>query len=386
MNVWEKLLESLRKDPSYKPADEKEKALFDDAVKAIEKENSDEAVDKLANKLVDSFAKAMAEINKEAGANSSQKQKAMKGAGDNTTEGKELSKEEKIVKFFVAVAKKDETQIKALAEGTDADGGYLVPTEFRAEVVRDLNKRPTAIRSRARVFPMSRDTLELPKVTSEVQVFWGTENQSMSTTTAQFGNVQLTAHRLNAILRTSRELVNDASVSVVNLIVEMFADAVATAENTAFLTGNGSGKPKGVTAYTLKTVSGALGVSLINSMYWRLPQVYRANAVWVMNSADIETLTGVKDTTGRPIIQEATEGGLPTIKGRPVLEINQLTAGTIVFGDWRHYFVGDRERMSVETSTEEGNSFARHQIAIKVVERLDGKLALTNAFVKGSIN
>jgi HK97 family phage major capsid protein len=121
-------------------------------------------------------------------------------------------------------------------------------------------------------------------------------------------------------------------------------------------------------------------------MYWRLPQVYRANAVWVMNSADIETLTGVKDTTGRPIIQEATEGGLPTIKGRPVLEINQLTAGTIVFGDWRHYFVGDRERMSVETSTEEGNSFARHQIAIKVVERLDGKLALTNAFVKGSIS
>jgi len=43
--------------------------------------------------------------------------------------------------------------------------------------------------------------------------------------------------------------------------------------------------------------------------------------------------------------------------------------------------VGDRQSMSVETSTEAGDAFSKHEMHIKVIERLDGQLSQTEAFV-----
>lgn len=50
------------------------------------------------------------------------------------TSTKTMSKEEKIVRFFKALTRKqgpDYVTIKALSEGTAADGGNLFPNEFR---------------------------------------------------------------------------------------------------------------------------------------------------------------------------------------------------------------------------------------------------------------
>lgn len=415
MTKFQELVQKLLKNPNYEASNDFEKAVIDEAreeAKALAEKNQDEQVSKLADKFADVVANSVAEALKEAGLETNKSHtekvedptdasilKGMKGdakiskffelAGslkdsELKSAGSEMSKDELTVAFFKAVATKNEKIVKALSEGTDEDGGHLVPEEFRMDVVRDLNKRPDAFRRYATVLPMRNKTLELPKVTSEVEVFWGTENTSISTTSADFGNILLTAFRLNAILRTSRELVNDAGVSVVNLITQMFSDAIVRAENKAFMTGNGTGKPKGLNTYSFTTISAANALSWthLNKVYFRLPESYRANAVWVMNSRTLEGCSNIKDDQNRPVLKEADSGDIQTIKTKPVVEMNDLPSSIILFGAPKFYYVGDREQMSVETSTEEGDTWKKHQLAIKVVERIDGRLALTQAFRK----
>lgn len=51
--------------------------------------------------------------------------------------------------------------VKALAQGVDADGGYLTPTEFRAQLVEDIQDKPF-LRNLVTVIPMTSNSLELP--------------------------------------------------------------------------------------------------------------------------------------------------------------------------------------------------------------------------------
>lgn len=132
-----------------------------------------------------------------------------------------LTAEEKIVGFFQAMVNQDRVALKALSEGVAADGGYLFPDEFRAELIRDLEE-PTRMRSLVRVIPMKRDIMKIPKLVSKPTVRWTSENAAKSTTTADFTEKTLTAYKVAAISLQSgikwRHLIKKAINSVELLI------------------------------------------------------------------------------------------------------------------------------------------------------------------------
>jgi len=70
--------------------------------------------------------------------------------------------------------------------------------EFRAELIKDLEE-PTRMRGLVRVVPMKRDILKVPKLGSKPKVTWTSENATKSTTTADFSEKTLTAHKVAAI-------------------------------------------------------------------------------------------------------------------------------------------------------------------------------------------
>ena len=111
----------------------------------------------------------------------------------------ELTEEEIIVGFFQALVRNDHVVLRAMSEGVPADGGYLFPDEFRAQLIRDLAE-PTRMRSLVTVIPMKRDVLKVPKLVSRPQVRWTSEGAAKSTTTAEFTEKTLTVYKLAAIL------------------------------------------------------------------------------------------------------------------------------------------------------------------------------------------
>lgn len=287
-----------------------------------------------------------------------------------------MSKEEIIIGFTKALLTDNKQVIKALSEGVAADGGNLFPNEFYAEIIKKLVQQPR-MRSLVRVIPMRKDVMDIPSEGAKVTVSWGSENTAITTTTADFGTKQLTAYRMNSILYLSRELAEDATeIGIVDLIVQQFADAVGDEEDKVILQGTGSGQPTGLSTSGGHSVvcSGNLDYDDIIDAFYALPQQYRGSAVWLVNTVNVRELRKIKDSNGRYLWQDAvTLDALPSLNGRPVYEVSWCPEATIYFSDLkRAYYLGDRQQMTVETTTEGGGTWEKHQVGIKVIERIAG--------------
>lgn len=291
----------------------------------------------------------------------------------------------RIAMFFKALVERNMPVVRALTEGTDSEGGYLVPAEFRAQVVEELNNL-SVMRSLATVIPMSTDTLNIPTLVAKPAVRWTGENTTIATSSAEFGQLTLTPHKLTARLPMTRELLADSAIRLVALLTRIFGEVIAEKEDKAFFVGTGSGQPKGLDQETLTTETAGSNAadSLINLQH-RLKAAYRNRATWVMNNNTLRNIRKLKDTTNQYLFdRNAIQQGVPgVLLGSPVREQNDIADGKIFYGDFSFYYIGDREQLSVETTTEGANTWELDRMEIKVRERVDGKTALTRAFVEG---
>lgn len=404
MTIREKLLVKLAQDPSYEGADEMEKALIKELkAEMAAGKNSDEPTDgaevKEAAKAIASELASMVKTLVEAGkatevarpaaadANAEHKKAFEVEVSEHTkgmpeAEAKEFRKKYRFAEFVKALYQKNEARVKALAEGVDADGGHLVPDEFRATLIQHLLQTQT-IRQFATVIPMSGKLLEIPKLTSDVKVYWGTENRTIATTTADFGNMTLTPFRLNAIIYSSRELFDDSAIAIFDLLRQRFVARVADEETKQFINGNGTTQPKGIDAETFRSLSAASALTPdhLTKAYYLLPEGYRATARWLINSRVMEHLENKKDDNGQ-YLYPSLQGEVKTLKGRPVLVTDYVASSKIFFGDLSYYYIGDRQQVTMDVTTEAGNAWEKYQVGLRLIERVDGEVALTQAFVE----
>src|SRR3990170_2350591 len=71
----------------------------------------------------------------------------------------------------------DETRKKALGAGTPADGGYIVPTEYVAELIEMLVAEAIVVKLGATVInDLKGNPVEFPKQVGGATAFWVGEN------------------------------------------------------------------------------------------------------------------------------------------------------------------------------------------------------------------
>lgn len=312
-----------------------------------------------------------------------------------------LNKEEKIVTFFKALiyssADANSAQVlRALVEGTDAQGGYLVPEELRSEIFRILPDF-AVMRRIARVIPMSSQTLLLNSLTARPTAYWTSEYASKATSSAEFSQTTLTANDLVCLLPITDQLIADANISIVQFIIEIFAETIAREEDKAFFTGSGTGRPRGINQESLTSVAagGTIDfdnvIALIDSVPQRVTQA--ASSAFVGNRRVKRLLRIIKDSNnnfiwrdGGAVTAPGTDGQtrrLPdTLYGYPFHEQNDISQSELYFGDWRFYIIGDRQAVSVRTTQEGGTAWRRNATEIKAVERVDGRVVITSPFAK----
>lgn len=302
--------------------------------------------------------------------------------GKDLYAGDELTKEEKIIAFFYGLVSRNDNILRAVAEKAQgetngADGGYLFPKEFMGEILRDLPDL-NVMRQYVRIVPMKRNKMDITNLVNPLQVFWTAENAVKSTTTARFAQQTLTAFKAAAIIYSSDELIEDSTeFDVVALIIQLFSEAIATEEEKVIWTGNGTTQPQGINVATVASIAGTGNAyNDITNLFYTLPSKYRVNAAWFLNSSTAATLEVVKDTTGRPLFNQASEGIPATLKGKPVVISEWAPSRVLYFGDMkRAYFLGDRKRMTAKVSNDTETAFTKDQTAIRVVFRIGGLLA-----------
>lgn len=402
-----------------------EEEVSEEDEKAIRNEIVKELISEMEKPLADTVAKTVeARLNKKKEVTKANKEKKEKMSGDikvkdveipiyKSASGKldvTLGKRDcdQLAKWVTASVNKDFAEARKLREELDtkgglepmnettaADGGYLVPT-ILTNILIDMATDMAVIRPRATVLDLSGpgDTFALNQVASLPKTAWTNEQTAKSTTSMVLDQITLTPYKLTAIMSVTLELLQDSASAVIPLITRQLAKAIARDEDTAFMTGNGTGRPTGIDNYTLRSfVGGALNYDDFVRAYYLLPQDYResGNASWIMNSRTIAAALSLKDSNNRPLLVEGSTDhitGRPvrTILGCPILEHNKVASSKIFFGDLSQYYIGDKMQMRIDTSNEatvaDVSAFEQNLTHIRVEERVDGELADTRAFVE----
>ena len=277
----------------------------------------------------------------------------------------------------------------ALEEGADTEGGYLVPDEFEHTLIQAMESE-TVIRPHATVITTSSGLHKIPVVASHGSAAWIDEEGAYTESDEAFGQVQLDAHKVGTIIKVSEELLNDSAFDLESYFVSEFARRIGDKEEEAFLTGNGTGKPTGILNGTGGgqvgvTTAGATAITAdeLIDLYYSLKAPYRKNSIWILNDSTIKAIRKLKDGNGQYLWQPAIKDGeVNTILGRPYFTsayVPTMAAGakTVVFGDLKYYWIGDRQGITFKRLNElyAGNG----QVGFMASKRLDGKTVLPEA-------
>lgn len=138
---------------------------------------------------------------------------------------------------------------KALSAGSDPDGGYLLPHSTVGMTAKKLYEQ-SLMRQICTVQIIGTGALEGLVDNDEADAGWVAEiGTRPETGTPQLGKYKIEAHEMYASPKISQTLIDDAAMDVEGWLAGKVADKFARVEGAAFWTGNGVGKPRGLTAY-----------------------------------------------------------------------------------------------------------------------------------------
>ena len=274
----------------------------------------------------------------------------------------------------------------ALREGVDSDGGYLVPDTFEHTLIQALNEE-NVIRQLAHTFTTSSGAHAIPIAGSRSKAAWVAEEQEIPETTDTFTQKTITAHKLTALIKISEELLNDSAFDLESYITDEFARKISDAEEEAFITGNGAGRPfgilhdkEGAEIGVTAAAANAITTNELIDLYYSLRSPYRKRAVWLMNDSTVNLIRKLKDGNGQYIWEPGIKtNDTDTILGRKVytttcMPTAKTGAKAIAFGDLSYYWIGDREGISFRRLNE--LYATRGQVGFLATKRLDARLIL----------
>lgn len=232
----------------------------------------------------------------------------------------------------------------------------LTPPEFGQEVLK-LLRQFSPIRQFARVVTVGAAQIQYPRRTGSTAATWVDDTADRTESEPSYEGVNITPYEAATYTDVSNQLLEDNAYNLEGELASDLAELFGIAEGTAFVTGNGTGKPKGLMAAAgIQTViTGAAAnfpasnpADVLIGMFHKLPNLHAQNGVWLMNRNTLGTIRQFKDAQGRYIVLDGLSQGAPvTLLGRPIVEAVDMAdiganAFPILFGDLQGYRIVDR--------------------------------------------
>lgn len=313
---------------------------------------------------------------------------------------------EKTTRFLRALVKADTKVLDEICtkaninEATGAQGAYLVPEEFAAEILR-LAPTYGVARRECRHVPMKYDVINFPCAgTTDITAHWTAEAGAIYTTDPTFGQVTMTINKLASIPKVTPELLADANVPVISYLTQLIAEAFAKAEDVQCFKGVGSPFTGAINATGTPTYPHIGGTGFETLSYQDIVKcpayTYTQslpNAKYFFHRSMIAHIRALITTAGAPVFPSAADA----IVGYPMVAVEvlpgighaayQTTATTYaIFGDFkRGMLMGERGTIEMKLLTEGtvlGDNLAEQDlVALRMIERVAFGVALPSAFV-----
>ena len=193
--------------------------------------------------------------------------------------------------------------------GLGEDGGYLVPIEFDSQIVSRLESE-NIMRKICRVITTASEH-RISIVASKPSASWLGEGDPIQLANEKFSQKVLEAKKLAVAVKTSNEILADAFVDIEGFLAQDFGDALARAEEDAFLNGTGTNnQPLGLlpalsgSATSFITTTGAeISADDLITLEFSIDRPYRRNSCWLTSDATLAQIRQLKDSTSNFIWQ-----------------------------------------------------------------------------------
>lgn len=206
-----------------------------------------------------------------------------------------------------------ENEIKTLIAGNNPQGGYFIRPERSATMIQRIFET-SPVRSIADIQTTSSDVLEFLIDDNEATSGgWVGETSSRGETgTPDIGLLTIPAHEQFAQPKATQKMLDDAGFDIESWLSRKVTDRMIRFENTAFVTGDGSQKPRG----------------FLSLPAWDVNGTYQRNAVEQINSGAAGEFTGdgVKELQNS-VIENYQAGAIFGIKRASWEEVITLKDG-----------------------------------------------------------
>lgn len=297
-------------------------------------------------------------------------------------------------------------QKAALAEGSGYTGGYTVPVQFYADLLR-LMAEKAFIRERCTVLPMQSRSMMVPALKQSSTTFargqsqffggvvmsWTPEGATIAESDPVFREIELVARDLVFYTVASNQLLQDNAVALDTLLTTIFQEACAWSYDYYIIQGGASAaEPIGVvnapgTYLQSRTAANQILMPDVVNMLSHLYTQSWDNACWVASQSIIPQLMQMTNNAsnspfltwlnpapysgdGGPMAQRipAMLCGIPIFWSEKASYLGQK--GDLILADFSKYLVGDRLSIQIEVSPHV--KFLTNQMVWRVIVRWDG--------------
>jgi HK97 family phage major capsid protein len=265
-------------------------------------------------------------------------------------------------------------EMKSVVGTGNATGGYAIPKQIDEQIAATM-KLISPIRAIANVVQVGTSGYRKLVTTGSTPSGWVAEDATRSLTdTPSFNEIAPPIGELYANPAASQVMLDDLAFDVEAWLADEIAQEFARAEGAAFISGNGTNRPKGFLASPVASTGdavrafgtlqylasgtsagfGTTGPEKLVDLVQSLKAPYRQGAVFVMNSATAGTIRKFKTTDGAFIWQPGLSQDRPdTLLGYPVIEAEDMPdlaadSLSIAFGNFKAgYLIADRRETTI---------------------------------------
>lgn len=252
---------------------------------------------------------------------------------------------------------------KDLVAASGPDGGYFILPDRSAGIVKRIFES-SPLRPVANIVTTVSDIWEIPLDDDEFSSGWVGEVESRpDTNTSEIGLVKIPVHEAYAQPRATQKMLDDAGFDIEAWINGKVSRKLGRQENTAFVSGDGSKKPKGFLTYDAwaaagvyernkveqVTATGTAGsldeaddlITLQNTLL----EDYQAGAAWGMRRATFTSVMQLKDSQGQYLLDPRIlkTGTDKILLGKNVIFMADMPAVAanalaVVYADWSEFY------------------------------------------------
>ena len=270
---------------------------------------------------------------------------------------------------------------RAATNMTKTENGAVIPTSIANKIITKV----------VDLCPIYHDadrynvggTLTIPyydESTKDIKMEYADEFTDGESTTGKFASISLTGYLARAITDVSKSLINNSSFNVVDFVVDRMALSIARFIEKELLFGT-TDKVSGLSGVTQSVT--AAGTTAITSdeiidLQESVPDVYQANAYFVMNKKTRTAIRKLKDEQGNYLLnKDATSRWGYTLFGKDVYtsaNMPEMVAGAtaIYYGDYKGLAVKVSEDINIDVLRE--TKARQHVVEVLGFVELDAKV------------